>query len=191
MNYVCSCQEYMPCWYCTCGARQQYKEIFPPWFALTDNILSCYYCWVEALEPAHPALTKHLKEYECTFNQVAHDCNLPNAPPKPNYCCCNTPCASSYAVSCAPLCSPSRDCSWSPWAVGPPLQQCLCSSSWVCSSHPSAYHTYIPSHEVHDNHAELVWIMEQLIEEACIKHMEGPNVGNQAIFWGVMWQFFW
>lgn len=82
-NYVCSCQEHIPCWYCTCGARQQCEEIFPLWFVLKDDILSCYHQWVEeALESEHPALTACLKEYECTFNQVTHDCNLPDAPPE-------------------------------------------------------------------------------------------------------------
>ena len=190
MNYICSHQEYMPCQYCTHGARQQCKEIFPPWFTLTDNILSCYCCWAEAPEPAHPALAEHLKEYKHTFNQVAHDCNLPNAPLKPNHCCCNTLCASSCAIFCAPLCSSSRDCLWSPQAIGPPLQQHSCSPPPVCSSYSSAHHACVPSHEVYDNHTELVWIMERLMEEACIKHMKGLNMGNQATFWGVMQQFF-
>ena len=175
----------MPYQYCTYGARQQCEEIFPLWFALTDDILSCYCCWAEALEPACPALTEHLKEYKCIFNQITCDCNLPNAPLKPDCCCCNTPHASSYAVSHAPSHSPSRDCLWSPQAVGPPLWQHSYSPPPVCSSCSSACHACVPSHEVYNNHTELVWIMERLIEEACIKCMEGLNMGNQAIFWSV------
>ena len=176
----------MLCQYCTHSARQQCEEIFPLWFALTDNILSCYHHWVEALEPACPALAKHLKEYKCIFNQVACNCNLPDASLKPNHYYHNTPCVSSHAISHIPLCPSSRDHSQSPWAVGPPLQQCLCSPLLVCSSCLSAYHTCIPSCEVYDNHAELVQIMEWLMEEAHIECMEGLNVGNQATFWGVM-----
>ena len=88
----------MLCQYCTHSARQQCEEIFPLWFALTDDILSCYCCWVEALEPAHPALAEHLKEYKHMFNQVARDCNLPDAPLKPDCRRHNTPRASSRAV---------------------------------------------------------------------------------------------
>ena len=120
------------------------------------------------------------------FNQVACDCNLPDAPLKPNCCCCNASCVSSCAVFYAPLCSPLRDCLQSPQAVGPPLWQCLYSPPPVCSSCLSACHACVPSCEVYDNHTELVWIMEWLMEEACIKCMEGLNVGNQATFWGIM-----
>ena len=189
-NYVCSRREHMPCRYCTRGARQQCEEIFPPWFALTDDILSCYRRWAEAPEPARPALAERLREYERTFNQVARDCNLPDAPPKPDRRRRNAPRASSRAVSRAPSRSPSRDRSRSPRAVGPPLRQRSCSPPPVRSSRPSARHARVPSREVHDNHAELVRIMERLMEEARIERMEGPNVGNQATFWGVTRQFF-
>ena len=53
---------------------------------------------MEALEPAHPALAEHLKEYKHMFNQVARDCNLPDAPLKPDCRRHNTPRASSRAV---------------------------------------------------------------------------------------------
>lgn len=65
--------------------QQQCEEIFPPWFALTDDILSCYCWWAEASESEYPALATCLKEYKHTFNQVACDCNLPDTSPKPDY----------------------------------------------------------------------------------------------------------
>ena len=172
----------MLCQYCTHSARQQCEEIFPLWFALTDDILSCYCCWVEAPEPAHPALAEHLKEYKYTFNQVACDCNLPDASLKPNCCCCNAPHVSSCAVFYAPLHSPLRDCLQSPQTIDPSLQQCLCSPPPVYSSCLSVHHTHVSSYEVYDNHTELVQIMEWLIEEAYIECMEGLNIGNQVIF---------